>query len=68
VNKHQIPSTCLRRSGYAQAGQIPNKLQSSISKSFGDWGLVIETLFGIWDLRFGIYRSIIILIEYLDLN
>jgi len=25
--KHQIPSTCLRRSGFAQAGQTPNKFQ-----------------------------------------
>jgi hypothetical protein len=29
VWKHQITSTCLRRSGFAQAGQITNKSQWS---------------------------------------
>jgi hypothetical protein len=52
-------STCRRRSGYAQAGQITINIQIPISNdqricfefwSFGDW-----RLFGIWDLDFGIF-------------
>jgi hypothetical protein len=30
AGKYQVPSTCLRRSGFAQAGQIANKLQVPI--------------------------------------
>jgi len=57
TRKHQIPSTCLRRSacppykyfgrrGFAQAGQIPNKSQLPKSK---------QNLFGHWELELGTY-------------
>jgi dTMP kinase len=35
--KHQIPSTCLRRSGFAQAGQISNKFQSTKFETKSVW-------------------------------
>jgi hypothetical protein len=50
-SKIQIPSTCLRRSGLAQAGQIPNKLQCSKSKIPN----LIWTMEFIWDLDIGFW-------------
>jgi hypothetical protein len=53
----QAPSTCLRRSGFAQAGQITNKLQGpkfkfSEDKRLGHLELEIENYLGfdIWNL------------------
>jgi hypothetical protein len=59
LKKHQIPSTCLRRSGFVQAGQIKNKFQSSKFKCSNKTILVVGKLdlgiyleFGIWNLGF----------------
>jgi hypothetical protein len=50
LNKSQIPSTNI-----PACGRQANKFQSSMSKTFGDWNLVIGYYleFGIWNLGFG---------------
>jgi hypothetical protein len=56
LQKHQSPSTCLRRSGFAQAGQIPNNIQIPISNDrdgfvskFGHLVIGNYLGFGCWD-------------------
>src|SRR4030042_3321556 len=48
LKKRQITSTCLRRSGFAQAGQITNKFQGSKFQSK-------EKRLGHLKLKFGTY-------------
>lgn len=51
IEKHQIPNTCLRRSGFAQAGQTTNKSQSTkFEKNF----------FGHLNLEFGAYLGFVV--------
>jgi hypothetical protein len=59
LQKHQSPGTCLRRSGFAQAGQIPNNIQIPISNDrngfvseFGHLVIGNYLEFGIWILGF----------------
>jgi hypothetical protein len=61
MKESQMPSTCLRRSGYAQAGQMPNNIEFPMTKiqkkdtsqviGFGYWN--IGLLEFVWYLEFG---------------
>jgi hypothetical protein len=63
--KHQIPSTCLRRSSFAPAGQITKKFQLAKIKSphplplpSGEReGVRGSSKIEIWDLEFGISKD-----------
>ncbi len=51
----EISNPCLRRSGFAQAGQTNPKHQFQITKTAHIWNLAHWKLFGTWCLEFGAY-------------